>query len=96
MALPSTSAYNNECPHEKCFHMELTRLEESHFSSPEEWDQKFPYGRNKWMDEGVNHKVNDKGNIGRELKRETWGIKIARLKNLIEFCNSIDEEIIIR
>ena len=64
------------------------------YKSPEEYDKRFgEYGR--WFSEGTNHRINEQGNIERDMDiKEFWEIEINSLADLIEFQNTYGEIII--
>jgi hypothetical protein len=83
-------------PFKNCFPLELTDVE-AYSSSPEEYNKKVtPITGKKWDEEGTNHRIINnviKRDVG---KKQTWGIRIDTLKELMEFKNEVNEELIFR
>lgn len=64
--------------------------------TPEEFDAKFGKREGRWLENGTNHRINEDGYITRDdgLK-ETWGIEINSLEELMAFKKEVGEDIVI-
>ena len=92
-----TSGWNDKCPYEKCIPIKLTRVETRTLKTPEEFDAKFSKREGKWLEDGTNHRVNKQGFITRDRdEKDTYGIEINSLEELMEFFNKVNEEIVLR
>ena len=92
-----TSCCTDECPYEKCLPIKLTRVETRTLKTPEEFDAKFSNSEGKWLEVGSNHRVNDKGFITRDREeKDTYGIEINSLEELMNFFNEVNEEIVLQ
>lgn len=82
-------------PHEKCIPIKLKLVDRRKFLTPELYDKNKPSNCKKWFDEGTNHRTED-GCILRDIgEKETWGMEINSLEELLNFINEIGEEVII-
>ena len=92
-----TSNWNDECPYEKCIPIKLIRVETRTLKTPEEFDTKFSKSEGKWLEVGTNHRVNKQGFITRDRdEKDTYGIEINSLEELMDFFNEVKEEIILQ
>ena len=92
-----TSNWNDECPYEKCIPIKLTRVETRTLKTPEELDAKFSKREGKWLEVGSNHRVDKQGFITRDRdEKDTYGVEINSLEELMDFFNKVNEEIVLR
>ena len=92
-----TSGWNDKCPYEKCIPIKLTRVETRTLKTPEEFDTKFSKSEGKWLEVGTNHRVNKQGFITRDRdEKDTYGIEINSLEELMDFFNKVNEEIVLQ
>ena len=92
-----TSYWNDECPYEKCIPIKLTRVETRTLKTPEEFDAKFSKVEGKWLEVGSNHRVDKQGFITRDREeRDTYGIEINSLEELMDFMDEVNESIVLR
>ena len=92
-----TSGWNDKCPYEKCIPIKLTSVETRTLKTPEEFDTKFSKSEGKWLEVGTNHRVNKQGFITRDRdEKDTYGIEINSLEELMDFFNKVNEEIVLR
>ena len=92
-----TSGLVDECPYEKCIPIKLTRVETRTLKMPEEFDAKFSKREGKWLEVGSNHRVDKQGFITRDREeRDTYGIEINSLEELMNFMDEVDESIVLR
>lgn len=64
----------------------------------EEFDKRFGADEGKWLSQGINHKINDRGYIEREIPNGNngWFIEINTLEELLDFKDRCKDEIIIK
>ena len=92
-----TSCWDDKCPYEKCIPIKLTRVETRTLKTPEEFDTNFSKSEGKWLEVGTNHRVNKQGFITRDRdEKDTYGIEINSLEELMDFFNKVNEEIVLR
>ena len=92
-----TSGWNDKCLYEKCIPIKLTRVETRTLKTPEEFDAKFSKREGKWLEVGTNHRVDGQGFITRDRdEKDTYGIEINALEELMDFFNKVNEEIVLR
>lgn len=92
-----TSNWNDECPYEKSTPIKLTRVETRTLKTPDEFDERFAKNEGKWLEVGTNHRVNEQGFITRDREeKDTYGIEINSLEELMNFFNEVNEEIVLR
>lgn len=92
-----TSQWNDEKPFKDCIPIKLTRVETRSFRTPEEFDNKFGDREGKWLNRGINHRVNERGYITRDMVFEdVWGIEINSIEELIDLQEAVGEELILR
>ncbi len=90
-----TSIYTDNKPFENCKEIQLTHLEIRTLKTPNEFDDKFGYREGKWLEKGTNHRIIN-GRIARDLDKEnTWGIEIGSLEELMQFVESVKNDVII-
>ena len=91
-----TSKWSEEKPFEDCIPIKLTRVETRTLRTPEEFDNKFGDREGKWLSRGTNHRVDARGYITRDMGfKDVWGVEINSLEELINFKNSVGENLII-
>lgn len=82
-------------PYEKCIRIKLKLVDRRNFLTPELYDRCKASNCKKWFDEGENHRIED-GCILRDIgEKETWGMEINALEELLNFINETGEEVII-
>jgi hypothetical protein len=87
----------DKCPYEKCIPIKLTRVETRTLNTPEEFDAKFSKREGKWLEVGTNHRVDEQGFITKDRdEKDTYGIEINSLEELMDFSNKVNEEIVLR
>lgn len=92
-----TSCWTDKCPYEKCIPIKLTRVETRTLRTPEEFDERFSKSEGKWLEVGSNHRVNKQGFITRDREeRDTYGIEINSLEELMNFMDEVNEFIVLR
>ena len=92
-----TSQWYDEKPFKDCIPIKLTIVETRSFRTPEEFDNKFGDREGKWLNRGINHRVNERGYITRDMVFEdVWGIEINSIEELIDFQEAVGEELILR
>ncbi|MCH5210432.1 MAG: hypothetical protein J1F01_05645 [Oscillospiraceae bacterium] len=88
------------CPHPQCNKITLVNVEKCLFKSPDDYDrERRQWGKDTtpWLETGTNHRYDENGYIMRDNgTKETWGIEINSLEELLEFCRSVDEKITLR
>jgi len=92
-----TSSRSKGKPVEEAYKKTYSYIDVRTFSSFEEYDKKLGHHNGNFKDKGVNHKVNERGNIEREFMgtEDGWFIKINTLEELMKFKEKYGEELVI-
>lgn len=91
-----TSKWSEEKPFDICIPIKLTNVQTRTFRTPEEFDNKFGDREGKWLSRGTNHRVDARGYITRDMEfKDVWGVEINSLEELINFKNSVGENLVI-
>ena len=81
--------FNTKKPCEEAYKKHIPHIAEYNFSSFEEYDAK--WGRKyKFTDTDINHRINERGNIEKELtdfSEDVWVVQINTLEELLAFRN---------
>ena len=86
--ITKTTLWNDEeVPCEKAIKEKYAEIEVRTLHTFEEFDKKFGKSEDEWLSKGINHCVNKKGYIQREIPNgcEGWFIEINSLEELMEF-----------
>lgn len=62
-----TSQWYDEKPFKDCIPIKLTIVQIISFRTPEEFDNKLGDREGKWLNRGINHRVNARGYITRDM-----------------------------
>lgn len=91
----TSCGFGDKCPYEKCIPIKLTMVETAPLATPEEFDAK--YGREgKWLEVGKNHRINERGFIARDVEKDTYGIEINSLEELMDFFADVNKDIVLQ
>lgn len=91
-----TSMWDDDKPWETCIPIKITDVETRACLTPEEFDRKFGECKGKWLENGTNHRVNERGYITRDVGFiDRWGIELNSLEELMKFKEDVGEELVL-
>lgn len=86
-----TSMWLGKRPCEEAYMKNFKYKDIRAFKSFEEYENKF---KEKFTDNGTNHRVNERGYIEREFESKAWFIKIDSLEQLLKLTNKYGDIIL--
>src|SRR5574344_2214278 len=89
--LSRASVRINEKPCDEAYIKNYMMKDVKMFKSFEEYDSR---GKDNFLDNGSNHRINEEGYIEREFENKTWFVKIDSLEDLLALENKYGEIII--
>jgi len=91
-----TSLWDGEQPCNNATEEKYTRFEVRTLNSFEEFDKRFGSNEDKWLSKGINHCINERGYVQREIPDVSigWFIEINSLEELMKFYKENGELII--